>query len=261
MSLKQTVLNPLKKLIDAVLVDGLPEKPAHVDPAEALSALGHFIIPATPEPDPGYVILRDGRQKPISELTDFERRREEKLQVLAADGIDLYLRLADWAARFDDDFDEMDAESGPRVAKNARESGKQSVSRALIDGSVKLERKRADMVGYDDDKMLAAKEIVDQCIKRFSGGEEDTELAQIAKIAFTKNDLGQYSRQGMMTLLRVQSQDAEWLDAMALIKKAEKKDGVAAYKLISIRDKYGKWHPLPLNIAAVRPCRRPAHVA
>lgn len=258
MSIKQTLLNPLKKLVDRALAEKITTPvDLRQTTAEQLTALGHFLIPAAAEPDPGHVILRDGRQKPIAELSEFEIKREAKLQALACEGMDLYLRLADFSARYDVDFDELDEESAPRQAKNSRAAGTQSVSRVLLDGSVKLERKRADVVSYDEDKLMAAKALIDVCVQRFAAGGR-SEIKQMAELSFVKNAKGQYSRSGMVRLQQIESDDPEWQQAMELIKKAELVGGVASYKLISVRDKYGKYHPLPLDIAAVRPFRRPA---
>ena len=254
--LKQTLLNPLKKLIDAALSDG-KTAPAEPSLPAQLSAVGHFLIPEVADPPEGWVYVEDGRLKRFDDLTDFERDREALLQPLAREWMEHWLAIADLSARFDEAFDVLDELAAPRKTARAKAGLGQSVTRFLLDRSVSLARKRADVVRYDEDKLLAAKKKVDACVERFSiGGRK--EIKQLAELSFTKNTKGEYSRSGMVRLRRLESDDPEWHEAMDLIKKAELVDGMASYKLVSVRDRSGKYHPLPLDIASVRPWRRTA---
>lgn len=253
----QTFLNPLKSLIGMALSGGKSAEPADApaaDLAGRLNAIGHFAIPHTPEPAPGYVFIEDGQMKAEGKLTDYERRREALLQPLAQEWIERWLDIADLAARFNEAFDELEELNAPRQTKRVTAGKKPSLGLFLLDRSVKLSRTRADSVRYEEDKLLKAKTLVDECVARWSEGGRD-EMRQLAEISFTKNSKGEYSRSGMVRLRRMQSADPKWEDAMNQIRKAEIVDGVTSYLLVSVRDKDGKYHPLPLDIADVRPFR------
>jgi hypothetical protein len=56
----------------------------------------------------------------------------------------------------------------------------------------------------------------------------------------------------MSKLKKVESDSPLWKEAMEIITDAEQPDGVASYLLASVRDVADKYHPLPLDIAAVR---------
>lgn len=109
-----------------------------------------------------------------------------------------------------------------------------------------------DTIRFEEDKLLAAKGLVDACVERWAIGGDD-KIKQLAELAFTKNSQGDYSRSGMVKLRRLETDDADWKKAMEKINDAEIVDGVTSYILISVRDKDKKYHPLPLDISDVRP--------
>lgn len=255
----QTFLNPLKLLINAAFSANkapAPAMPAQAKPALAgqLSAVAHFAIPPVEEPPEGWVHVEDGRLKRFADLTEFEQIREELLQPLVQDWMKMWLDMADLSARFDEAFDRLDELNAPRQTQRAKAGRPGSVTRYTLDRSLCIARKRADTVRYDEDKLLAAKALIDDCVERWSEGGRD-EIKQIAELSFTKNAQGEYSRSGMVRLRRISSSDPKWREAMDKIRDAELVDGVASYKLISVRDAQGHYQPLPLDIASVRPYR------
>lgn len=258
--MQQTFLNPLKALVEAVLhghrnVDKPAAGAADTDMPTKLNAVAHFSIPATPEPAPGYVFVEDGQMKLETKLSDYERRREALLQPLAHEWIEKWLSIADLAARFNDAFDELEELNAPKQTKRVTAGKKPSLSVFLLDRSVRLSRARNDTVRYEEDKLLAAKALVDECVTRWSEGGRD-EIRQLAEMSFTKNAKGEYSRSGMVRLRRMNSTDPLWEEAMNQIRKAEIVDGVTSYLLVSVRDKDGKYHPLPMDIASIKPFRQ-----
>lgn len=261
----QTFLNPLKRLINDVLA-GKPTTAAQASPtmpdlSAQLSAVGHFAIPPTPEPAPGYVFVEDGQMKLEAKLSDYERHREALLQPIAQEWAELWLKIADLKARYDDAFDEIESINTPKETKRVTAGKKPSLTLHLLDRSIRLSRNRADAVRYEEDKLLAAKALVDECVSRWADQGGSDEIRQLAELSFTKNAKGEYSRSGMVRLRRIKSEDPDWGLAMEKIREAELVDGVTSYLLVSVRDRDGKYQPLPLDIASVRPYRLPTLAA
>lgn len=252
----QSFLNALKGQI-ANALNGIKGNP---DPGlpERLSAVRHFSIPAIEPPPPGYVHIEDGMMKQEAKLTDYERQREALLQPIAEDWIEAWLKLAEIAASFNDAFDRIETLNQPRNTMRVQSGKKPSLTLYLLDRSVSLTRRRTDTVKFQEDALLAAKLLVDECVERWSadGGDEGrNEMRQLAELSFTKNAQGEYSRSGMVRLRRMESADPKWREAMDKIEEAEIVDGVSSYLLVSVRDVDGKYHPLPLDIASIRPYR------
>lgn len=247
-------LNQIKKAVAAILF-GTPKAEAHGDSAAELNKVAHFCIPATEAPPAGFVWIEDGKLKREADLTDYEREREALLLPLATEWAEHWLSLADLKSRFDEAFDQLEAASQRNTRREAA-GKKPSMTLYSLDRSFSLSRKRADTVRYEEDKLLAAKVLVDACVARWAEGGSE-EIKQIAELAFTKNAKGEYSRSGMVRLRRINSDDPEWLEAMRQIAAAELVDGVSSYLLVSVRDQDGRYHPLPLDIASVRPYRMP----
>lgn len=248
-------LNQLKAGLSALFAAAQPrqaEAPGGLP--ERLSAVGAMEILPLPDPAPGMAWVEDGVQKAEEKLTDYERRREALLVPLACEWAEKYLALADLSARINDAFDELEAINAPRNTARRGAGKLGSLTLHTLARDFAIARKRADTVRYEEDLMLRAKDLVDACVGRWAEGGRD-EIRQMAEIAFTKNAKGEYSRSGMVRLRRLQSDDPEWQEAMGIIREAEIVDGVASYLLVSVRDRHGKYRPLPLDIAGIRPYR------
>jgi hypothetical protein len=55
-----------------------------------------------------------------------------------------------------------------------------------------------------------------------------------------------------LRLRKIVTANLKWKEAMDLIKQAEIVDGMSSYLSISIRDRLGKYIPLPLDLTKVR---------
>lgn len=258
----QSYLNTLKSHLNAVLFGGRaadaqpaePEAaPAAIDgnAAQALSGLGHFRIPLLEPPGEGWVYVGDGELRRVDKLTDYECQRENLLAPVAKRVVELYLALAQLKADWNQAFDAIELLNEPKQTGRVKKGKKPSLTLYLLDRSISLSRQRSDIVRYEQDIVLRAKKLLEACFDEWSGDGAD-EVKQTFEIAFTKNPAGQYSRASMLKLQRIQSKDPRWQEAMGIIKSAEIPDGMASYLTASVRDKQGKYHPIPLDMASVR---------
>jgi hypothetical protein len=250
----QSFLNALKGQITNALNGKAKESQGDASLSERLSAVRHFSIPEIAPPPAGYVLIEDGMMKPEAKLTDYEREREALLQPLAEQWIEAWLKLADIASLFNEAFDRIELLNQPRNTQRVQSGKKPSLTLYLLDRSICLSRRRSDMVLFQEDILLAAKARVDECVERWAAGGNN-KIRQLAELSFTKNAQGEYSRAGMLRLRRLDTDDTLWKEAMDMVEQAEIVDGVSSYLLVSVRDVDGKYHPLPLDIASVRPYR------
>ena len=252
----QTFLNALKAQIANAFngVKGNPPYSPAGDASVRLSSVRHFDIPLPNPPPEGYVYIEEGMMKRTDKLTGYERERESLLQPLAQQWIEAWLNLADIAARFNDAFDQIEELNQPRNSLRVKAGKKPSLTVFLLDRSMSLSRRRSDTVRFQEDILLSAKSLVDGCVERWAAGGDD-KIRQLAELSFTKNAQGEYSRSGMVKLRRLDTDDPQWKAAMDKIDDAEIVDGVSSYLLVSVRDIDGKYHPLPLDIAGIRPYR------
>lgn len=261
----QTCLNGLKAALNMALfaqptpeaggeaqsLGGRSEHPGFGDLAASLNGLGHIRIQPTPVPKDGYVVIGDGEEKRADKLTEYEREREALLQPIARRAIEAYLTLSELAADWNAAFDTIEELNTPRKSKRIREGKKPNLSLFLLDRSVKLQRTQADIIRYQEDRLLEAKKLVDECVAEWSANSNQN-LVKLVELAFKKGRRG-YSRSAMLTLRSMESDDPRWLRAMAIIREAEILDGAASYLLASVRDEKGEYIPIPLDMAAVRP--------
>lgn len=241
-------LNGVKGGTQTAAPDGEPNQ------AERLNTVRHFNIPIPETPPAGWVDIEAGMRKLESKLEPHEREVEALLKPLAEEWIEAWLNLAAIASTFNDAFDQIELSCAPKNTQRVQQGKKSSRTLYLLDRSIALSRKRSDTVRYKEDILLKAQNLVEECVKRRAEGG-DTFIRQLAEMSFTKNAQGDYSRSGMVKLRRIDTDDPQWKEAMDLIEQAEIVDGVSSYLLVSIRDVDGKYHPLPLDIASIRPYR------
>ncbi len=241
-------LNGVKGRTQTAAPDGEPNQ------AERLNTVRHFNIPIPETPPEGWVDIEAGMRKLESKLEPYEREREALLKPLAEEWIEAWLNLAAIASNFNEAFDTIELANSPRNTLRVQQGKKPSLTLYLLDRSIALSRRRSDTVRYQEDILLKAKGLIDECVERKAEGG-DNFIRQLAELSFTKNAQGDYSRSGMVKLRRMETDDAQWKQAMDLIEQAEIVDGVSSYLLVSIRDVDGKYHPLPLDIASIRPYR------
>lgn len=253
-------LNALKTTVSRALFgrpirdQAPPAEPEASPQAERLGELRHLAFPPARLPPEGFVYIEDRKAVAVEDLDEEQLWRRDTIEPLQAEWIVKYLEMADLAARIHEAMDEREARWGARKTKRQQAGRPVSGSAYSLDRSLCLERRYADRVRYDDLKMKRAKDWMEECAEEWEANSRD-EIRQLIALSFKKNSRGEYSRAEMARLRKIKSEDQRWKDAVALIVDAEIVDGVAGYLMLSVRDAHDKYHPLPLDIASVRPYR------
>ncbi len=113
----------------------------------------------------------------------------------------------------------------------------------------KLEIKVNKILEFDQ-RISLAKEIIDECIKRWSkGGDEKVTL--LVDHAFQVDKKGNLDRDRLLSLRKLDIKDTDWIKAMGIIADSLKVTGSRAYIRFLVKDDSGMWRTIPLDIAAV----------
>ena len=127
---------------------------------------------------------------------------------------------------------------------------KGNVSIVTYDGRYKIERAMAERITFTEE-ILAAKELIDQCIRKWSEGA-DQHLRILVDRAFRANRQGQIKTGDVLSLLRVEIDDPDWQRAMEALKDSIQVNGTAVY--IRVYQRVGntdRYEPISLDIAKV----------
>ena len=264
-------LNELKKQINGLLFgaverkDNRPVTPTDASEAESaakkttqgLNQLRHLHIKLQDDPPEGFVWIENNCLKPASELTDYEMHREALLVPFVQAWMDEYLRIAHLKAWGHEIFDEILSLNQVNQTERLKTGKQPSMTLFPLDRTASAMRKIADRVRYEEDKMIQAQDIINGCLDRLADGKRN-DTTKIVQALMAKNDKGEFSRSSIVKLRKIarDMEDKKWMEAMDIIQSAEIVDGVASYLLVSVRDDQGDYHPLPLDIASVRPVKR-----
>ena len=153
----------------------------------------------------------------------------------------LYWVLQDEVARF---VDHAIAQYGKSLGGK-----KGNVTLFSYDRRIKIERSRQDKLTFNQN-LLAAKAMIDDCIKRWSKGS-NRNLQTIVQGAFKTDKNGRFSAAKVLGLRKHNIDDDMWKQAMQALADAIETDSTAEYFRIYWRDENGSYHQLPLDLANI----------
>lgn len=127
---------------------------------------------------------------------------------------------------------------------------KGNVQLLSFDGQYKIQRAIAEYLTFDE-RLQVAKELIDNCIKRWSEGSRP-EIRALVQDAFQTDKQGKISTTRVLGLKRLDIADQEWQAAMQAISDSIQVSGsktyVRLYKRVGLSD---QWAAIPLDIAAL----------
>lgn len=127
---------------------------------------------------------------------------------------------------------------------------KGNVTLMSFDGRYKVQRAVAEHIVFDE-RLAIAKELIDQCITKWSEGVND-HIRTLVEHAFRTNRQGHVSTGAILGLRRLNIDDPDWLKAMDAIADSvtsnQTSTYVRFYERIGDTDQY---RPIPLDIAAL----------
>ncbi|WP_122300441.1 DUF3164 family protein [Pseudomonas syringae] len=197
----------------------------------------------------GFVRNALGHLVPEGQVREHDKLRDQVARELANAAIPLHAALKAFKAKALGDIADLVSISGERYGVSM--GGKKgNVSVTTYDGQYKVERAYADRITFTEE-VLAAKELVDQCIRTWSEGA-NSHLQVLVDRAFRADKKGQLKTADLLDLLRTEIDDPGWKMAMQALKDSILVVGTAVY--IRVYQRVGEtdtYVPISLNIAGV----------
>lgn len=197
----------------------------------------------------GYRADAKGCLVPESMIKPIDRARDELVRELAAQARIVSASLRAFKSRVFSDINAF-------VDLSAEEYGvslggkKGNLTLYTFDGAFKVQVAIAEHMVFDE-RLQAAKHLVDECITDWSKGSRD-EIKVLVQSAFATDKEGKINTGRVLGLRRLDIRDEKWLRAMKAIGESLQvvgsKEYVRFYERIGSTDQY---QPISLDIAAV----------
>lgn len=194
----------------------------------------------------GYWQNASGGLTPESLVADIDKLRDQTVRRIIQDAKQTSQVLGDFKARAMSDVETfIDTSMEQYGAKTGGEKG--NVTLTSFDGRFKILRARDELLAFDE-RLQAAKALIDECIRRWTKGTR-AEIRALIDNAFQVDRQGNISTGRVLGLRRLKIDDPQWLEAMRAINDALQVVGSKSYIRIYERDEAGKYHQLPLDVA------------
>lgn len=205
----------------------------------------------TPAVPAGYMEAADGSLVPKSKVSELDLARDKLVRELADAATKVSGEIADFkrlAMTAIQTFIEQSAALEGVQMRGA--AGKGNVTLTSFDGRWKVQRAVAERVAFDE-RLLAAKSAIDECVVRWGKGSNDNIKALVAH-AFKVDKTGNVSVSAILKLRQVEITDEKWQAAMKLVTDSMHAISSKAYVRFYRRDDAtGEYVAIPLDAASV----------
>lgn len=196
----------------------------------------------------GYRADATGRLVPEAMIKPIDRTRDELVQELVRQAILMNATLAEFKGRVFADlnaFVELSAEQ-----YGVKFGGKKgNITLYTFDGRYKVQVAIAEHMVFDE-RLQAAKHLVDECIIGWSEGSRD-EIKVLVQSAFDTDKEGKINTGRVLGLRRLDIKDEKWQRAMQAIGESLQVVGSKEYVRFYERVGEDQYKPISLDVAAV----------
>ncbi len=189
-----------------------------------------------------------GRWVPRHLIKDVDLARHELVHELVERAKEASRQLAEFKAR-------AMADVAAFVALSAQSYGvhiggqKGNVTLTSYDGRYKIVRAVANQLVFDE-RLQAAKELIDGCITEWAAGSRD-EIRALVGHAFQVDQQGKISTDRVLGLRRLEIDHERWRGAMRAISDSVQIASTTSYVRFYERDESGRYRPISLDLASV----------
>lgn len=196
----------------------------------------------------GFMQDAQGRMVPLKMVKDVDKTRDALVREIAGKALALQVAMRG----FRDDamgdlaaFVQLSAEQyGAKVGGT-----KGNLSLTTYDGAFKIQRAVAETLVFDE-RLQAAKELIDVCITEWTEGSRD-EIRALINDAFQVDKEGRINTGRVLSLRRLKIDDERWHRAMQAVSDSLQVAGSKAYIRVYVRREDGKYEAIPLDLAAL----------
>jgi hypothetical protein len=197
---------------------------------------------------PGYLTNGQGHLVPSELVSEIDKTRNDLVMNIVNKANELRGLLYEFKAEA---FGDIQAFAELSAEKYGIKLGgiKGNISLSSFDGRYQVKLSQADVKIFDE-RLHAAKELVDLCIHRWTEGSR-IEIKALVEHAFQTDKEGKISLGRIYTLMNLDIQDEQWQQAMQALKDSMQVVSTTAYLRIYERDDKGKFEQLALDLAGV----------
>ena len=197
----------------------------------------------------GFMQDARGRLVPESMVKPIDQLRDQTIQSLVAEAKALQAKLAEFKNRAFTDIaafvEASNAQYGVKVGGT-----KGNISLVTFDGRYKIIRQIAEHIQFDE-RLQAAKELIDACIREWTEGSSDKIKALINE-AFQVDKEGNVNTGRILGLRRLAIEDQKWTLAMSAIGDSIRVTGSKPYVRLYERDEAtDEYRAISLDLAAI----------
>lgn len=198
---------------------------------------------------PGYVKDARGRLVPESMVKPIDQLRDQTVQRIVEDAKKLQKQMVEFKTRaFLDIAAFVEASHEQYGVKVGGSKG--NITLVTFNGQYKIVRQIAEHIQFDE-RLQAAKELIDECIRRWTEGSNDNIKALIDE-AFQVDKQGNISTGRILGLRRLAIDDPQWTTAMQAIVDSIRVTGSTSYVRIYERiDDTDRYHAISLDLATI----------
>jgi hypothetical protein len=196
----------------------------------------------------GYLRNAAGHLVPLGLVSELDRTRDRLVLEIVEKANDLRSVMADFK---EDAFGDIQAFAELSAEKYGVTLGgiKGIITLCSYDGRYQIKLAQADIKIFDE-RLQAAKELVDSCIHRWTEGSR-AEIKALVEHAFQTDREGKISLGRIYTLMQLEIADEQWQTAMQALRESMQVVSTKAYLRIYERNKEGKFDQLALDLAGV----------
>ena len=197
----------------------------------------------------GYWRDGEGRLIPENMVKPIDKARDDLVRELVGKAKAASAVLADFKAKAFGDIGAFVEMSGEQYGVKLG-GVKGNVTLLSFDGRYKIVRQIQEHLVFDE-RLQAAKQLIDECIQAWTEGSSD-EIKALINDAFQVNKEGNINTARVLGLKRLNINDEKWLRAMQAIADSVQVAGSKPY--IRIYERVGdtnQYQPISLDVAAV----------
>lgn len=179
----------------------------------------------------------------VKELDKFEDQTVRNLVSLAEDYQKAGVAFKEKIFNEVREFIELSASEYDTVIQGS----KGGASLYAFNGEYRIQYSVADHINFNN-RLVIAKQLIDECIIGWSGGASDEIMALINR-AFSVDKEGSINVRSVLSLRTLDIKDEKWLKAMEAINDSIKIIGSSEYIRIYKRDEAGKYKQIVLDFS------------
>ena len=189
-----------------------------------------------------------GRLVPIDLVKDIDKLRNSLVMEIVKKATELSQKLSDFKRSAMADIQAfVDISSEKYQVKVGGKKG--NISLPSYNGEYKIQVAIADTLTFDE-RLKAAKELIDQCIRDWSAGSR-SELKVLINDAFDVDKTGKVNTKRILSLRKLDITDKRWLKAMEAISDSLQVAGSKAYIRIYKRNPQGDYNQINMDLSSL----------